>query len=233
MRRQNVLLLFTRQPTNHFGPLDLGALDQWLVEFRPKCCGKNTGVHFCTFGWNKSRAAASCDFDWQQWGEAVVSRHYLTRRASALIGFAKSTNDPKPATDLVHSAAGLTMPPADPSLQAPDVEPPAPFSARRRQMIEKFTSPQVFIRRHAASQICDVVVSVRGQEIVLHCPNYSQALKWARLECKSYKISEPRIDPLISGSEIEPHTPKPEIDPLGALDHDEELPLFLRSPRNN
>jgi hypothetical protein len=80
-------------------------------------------------------------------------------------------------------------------------------------MTEKLTSPQVFIRRHTASPICDVVVLVRDQEMVLRCPSYSQALKWARLECKSYKI------------------PEPEIEPLNGLDHDdEELPLFLRSP---
>jgi hypothetical protein len=48
--------------------------------------------------------------------------------------------------------------------------------------------------------------------MVLCCPSYSQALKWARLECKSYKI------------------PQPDIEPLNGLDHDEELPLFLRSP---
>jgi hypothetical protein len=78
-------------------------------------------------------------------------------------------------------------------------------------MSEKFDPPHVFIRRHTASPICDVVVLVRGQEVVLRCPNYSQALKWARLECKSYKISEP------------------EIEPLRGLDHD-DLPLFLRSP---
>ena len=77
--------------------------------------------------------------------------------------------------------------------------------------IDKFAPPQVFIRRNTASEICDVVVSVRGQEIILRCPNYSQALKWARLECKSYKISEA------------------EIEPLDGPDHD-ELPLFLRSP---
>jgi hypothetical protein len=29
-------------------------------------------------------------------------------------------------------------------------------------MTEKFASPQVFIRRHTASEICDVVVLVRG-----------------------------------------------------------------------
>ncbi len=88
-------------------------------------------------------------------------------------------------------------------------------------MIDKFAPPQVFIRRHTASEICDVVVLVRDQEIVLRCPNYAQALKWARLECKSYKISEPEIEPLISESEIEPRS---------GLDHRKELPLFLRSP---
>jgi hypothetical protein len=175
---------------------------------------------------------------WQQWGEAVVSRSYLTRQTSALIKFAQTTINPKLAAVLVHRAADLkaqldeTMPPVDPGPQAPDVEPPAQFSAWHQQTIEKFTSPQVFIRRHTASQICDVVVSVRGQEIILRCPDYSQALKWARLECKSYKISEPEIEPLISESEIEPRIPELEIEPLSGLDHDEELPLFLRSPRN-
>jgi hypothetical protein len=79
-------------------------------------------------------------------------------------------------------------------------------------MTEKFASPQVFIRRHTASEICDVVVLVRGQEMVLRCPSYSQAMKWARLECKSYKI------------------PQPDIEPLNGPDHDEELPFSLRSP---
>jgi hypothetical protein len=89
------------------------------------------------------------------------------------------------------------------------------------QMVERFASPQVFVRRYTASEICDVVVSVRGQEMVLRCPSYSQALKWARLECKSYKIPQPDIEPLIS---------EPEIEPLGGLGHDEELRSFLRSP---
>ena len=106
-------------------------------------------------------------------------------------------------------------------------------SAGRRQMKEKFAPPQVFIRRYAASQICDVVVLVRDQEMILRCPDYSQALKWARLECKSYKISEPEIEPLISESEIEPRIPERETEPPSGLDHDEELPSFLRPPRNN
>jgi hypothetical protein len=169
----------------------------------------------------------------------VVSRRYLTRQTSALIKFAQTTNNPKLAAVLVHRAADLkaqldeTMPPVDRSPKAPDVEPPAQSSACHQQMSEKFTPPKVSIRRHTASQTCDVVVSVRGQEIILHCPDYSQALKWAHLECKSYKISEPEIEPLISESEIEPRIPEPEIEPLSGLDHDKELPSFLRSPRNN
>ena len=89
-------------------------------------------------------------------------------------------------------------------------------------MIDKVAPPQVFIRRHAASEICDVVVLVRGQEMVLRLPSYSQAIKWARLERKSYKIPQPDIEPLIS---------EPEIEPLSRLDHDEGLPLFLRQPK--
>jgi hypothetical protein len=80
-------------------------------------------------------------------------------------------------------------------------------------MIEKFAPPEVTIRRYPASRICDVVVVVRGQEMVLRCPSYSQAMKWARLECKSYKIPEPDID---------------------FLDNQEtgDMPLFLRPDRN-
>ncbi|WMT71049.1 hypothetical protein [Bradyrhizobium sp. Ash2021] len=58
-------------------------------------------------------------------------------------------------------------------------------------MTDKFAPPEVTIRTDPASLICDVIVVVRGQEMVLRCPNYSQALKWARLERKSYNIPEP------------------------------------------
>ncbi len=80
-------------------------------------------------------------------------------------------------------------------------------------MPEKFAPPEVVIRRYT-SQICDVVVRVRGQKIVHHCPDYPNALKWGRLECKSYKISELRIEPP-AGAEFD--------------DEDDDLPLFLRS----
>jgi hypothetical protein len=61
-------------------------------------------------------------------------------------------------------------------------------------MTEKFPPPRVTIQRYAASRVCDVVVKVRGQEMVIRCPSYSQAVKWARLERKSYKIPEPITD---------------------------------------
>jgi hypothetical protein len=61
-------------------------------------------------------------------------------------------------------------------------------------MTERFAPPEVTIRRYPDSRICDVVVVVRGQEMVIRCPSYSQAVKWARLECKSYNIPEPATD---------------------------------------
>jgi hypothetical protein len=60
----------------------------------------------------------------------VISRRYLRRQASALIKFARSTNNPELAAVLVEKAANLTsqveegMPPSDAGLRAPDVEPP-------------------------------------------------------------------------------------------------------------
>jgi len=66
------------------------------------------------------------------------------------------------------------------------------IEGNRTAMTYKYPSPEVTIRRYPASPICDVVVVVRGQEVVLRCPSYSPAVKWARLECKSYKNSRAR-----------------------------------------
>jgi hypothetical protein len=49
--------------------------------------------------------------------------------------------------------------------------------------------------------------------MVLRCPDYRQAMRWARLERKSYKIPEPDID-------------------VAAKAESGDLPLFLRSDRN-
>jgi hypothetical protein len=66
-----------------------------------------------------------------QWGSNVVSKNYLTRQATTLIKFAKTTSDPRVATALVDKATELkshadeALPPPDLSPRAPDVEPPA------------------------------------------------------------------------------------------------------------
>jgi hypothetical protein len=48
----------------------------------------------------------------------------------------------------------------------------------------------VKVRRFSGSVACDVVVLVRGQEMTLSCRNFSQAVKWARIECKTYKVAD-------------------------------------------
>ena len=80
-------------------------------------------------------------------------------------------------------------------------------------MTGKYAAPEVTIRSYQDSPICDVVVVVRGQEMVLRCRDYRQAIRWSRLERKSYKIPEPDID-------------------VAAKAEPRDLPLFLRSDRN-
>jgi hypothetical protein len=57
-------------------------------------------------------------------------------------------------------------------------------------MISRIAEPtaEVRIRRHNDAPQCDVVVAIGGKEMSLRCRDYNQAVKWARLECKSYKI---------------------------------------------
>jgi hypothetical protein len=47
---------------------------------------------------------------------------------------------------------------------------------------------EVWVRRYSGVPECDVVVAIRGQEMSLRCRNYYDAAKWARIECKSYRI---------------------------------------------
>jgi len=61
-------------------------------------------------------------------------------------------------------------------------------------MTGKDASKEVKIRSYRDSPIRDAVVVVHGTEMVLRCPDYRQAMRWARLERKSYKIPEPDID---------------------------------------
>ena len=67
---------------------------------------------------------------------------------------------------------------------------PKVFAAGKTEMASITTThaAEVRIRRYDGRSECDVVVLVRGKQILLKCPDYSQAVKWARLECKSYQI---------------------------------------------
>ena len=56
-------------------------------------------------------------------------------------------------------------------------------------LITEHTAAEVRVRRHSDVPECDVVVAIRGQEMSLRCRDYNQAVKWARIECKSYKIA--------------------------------------------
>jgi hypothetical protein len=47
---------------------------------------------------------------------------------------------------------------------------------------------EVRVRRHQVVPECEVLVAFRGQEMRLKCPNYSHAVKWARIECKAYRV---------------------------------------------
>jgi hypothetical protein len=47
---------------------------------------------------------------------------------------------------------------------------------------------EVWVRRYNGVPECDVIVAVRGQEMSLRCRDYNEAVKWARLECKSCKM---------------------------------------------
>ena len=51
-------------------------------------------------------------------------------------------------------------------------------------------SAEVRIRRRDDTPECEVVVIVGGQQMSLKCRDYNEAVKWARIECKTYKIAD-------------------------------------------
>jgi hypothetical protein len=48
---------------------------------------------------------------------------------------------------------------------------------------------EIWIRRNSDCLECDVIVALRGQEMVVQLPDYGQAVKWAEMEARSYKIA--------------------------------------------
>jgi hypothetical protein len=51
-------------------------------------------------------------------------------------------------------------------------------------------SAEICIRRYNGAPECDVIVVFRGRELSLRCRDYDQAVRWARIECKSYKVAK-------------------------------------------
>ena len=47
---------------------------------------------------------------------------------------------------------------------------------------------EIWIRRYSDCLECDVIVALRGQEMVVQLPDYGQAVKFAQMEATSYKI---------------------------------------------
>jgi hypothetical protein len=58
---------------------------------------------------------------------------------------------------------------------------------------------EIKVRRYSDSTTCDVVVRKRGQEMVLSCRDYDQAVKWARIECKTYGVSSVFVERVDKG----------------------------------
>jgi hypothetical protein len=59
-------------------------------------------------------------------------------------------------------------------------------------MISEITKPgaEISIRHYSNVPDCDVVVTFRGKEMSLRCRDYDQAVKWARIESKAYKVAD-------------------------------------------
>ncbi len=58
---------------------------------------------------------------------------------------------------------------------------------------------EIRVRRYDGVPECDVVVFFRGHAMTLRCRDYDQAVEWARIECKAYKVAD--------GFSVERHQP--------------------------
>lgn len=53
----------------------------------------------------------------------------------------------------------------------------------------KLIAPAVRIRCYSDVPAYEVIVTLRGREMCLWCRDYDQAVKWARVECRSYGVT--------------------------------------------
>lgn len=86
--------------------------------------------------------------------------------------------------DMEHNSEGLSLD-ALMSLQ----EPAASGRADTAALIAAHRA-EICVRQYADAPECDVIVVFRGRELSLRCSDYDEAVKWARIECKSYKVAQ-------------------------------------------
>jgi hypothetical protein len=53
---------------------------------------------------------------------------------------------------------------------------------------------EVRIRCYSHMAECEIRVAVHGKEMCMRCRDYNQALKWARLECRSYGVTSITVE---------------------------------------
>jgi len=58
----------------------------------------------------------------------------------------------------------------------------------------RLMAPTVRIRCYSDFLECEVIVTLRGKEMRLRCRDYDQAVKWARVECRSYGVTNITVE---------------------------------------
>jgi hypothetical protein len=53
---------------------------------------------------------------------------------------------------------------------------------------------EVRMRRFSHTPECEIIVLRRGSKIRYKCRDYDQAMKWAQVECRSYRTSKIKIE---------------------------------------
>jgi hypothetical protein len=53
---------------------------------------------------------------------------------------------------------------------------------------------EVRMRRYSHTPECEVIILRRGPEFRYKCRDYDQAMKWAGVECKSYRTSKVKVE---------------------------------------
>ena len=53
---------------------------------------------------------------------------------------------------------------------------------------------EVRLRRYSHTPECEVIVQRRGAEMRYKCRDYDLAMKWAQVECRSYRTSKIKIE---------------------------------------